>query len=295
MTTLKSPHPDDIFTLLRPEDDLAVPLIMDSPHSGRIYPEDFQTVCPQNLLQASEDRYVDLLMRDGILSGATVLLAEFPRTYIDVNRAENDIEDDILVKPQTYPHKRKPSEKASYGIGLIRRLARSNMPMYETPLTSEEILHRINMYYRPYHAALEDEIARLHAMFGKVLYLDIHSMPHDLAPSVKQSGIMQFINPQRADFVIGDRDGTTCDIDLRNNIIRFIEKAGYSVALNKPFKGWELVKRHGDPANNINALQVEINRSLYLHKGDREWKDNGALELKGFIESLTKHCINLVH
>lgn len=295
MTALKSPHPDDVLTLLHPDDETAAPLLMDSPHSGRVYPEDFETVCPHDILQASEDRFVDLLMRDGVLHGATVLLAEFPRTYIDVNRAASDIETIVLADPRSYPHPRDPSEKAENGIGLIRRLARRNVPMYDHPLPGADILHRIDHYYRPYHQALETEISRLKNRFGKVLYLDIHSMPHELAPPVRQSGLMQFINPRRADFVIGDRDGTTCDIGIRNAIRQFIENAGYTAELNKPFKGWELIRRHADSAGAVHALQIEINRSLYLHKGDSEWKDDGGLELKNFFERLTKHCVDILH
>jgi len=240
------------------------PLVIDSPHSGRQYPADFKYVCSPALLRQAEDFHVDELVSGGLSAGATVIIAEFPRSYIDVNRAENDIDPNVLMEP--WPGLLAPSMHTLQGLGLVRRLCRSGVPVYAAPLHVEEILARLEHYYRPYHAALETAVARRVALFGESCLLNLHSMPDGEARSA------------RPDFVLGDRMGTSCDVALTRRVREILQDMGYSVVLNDPYQGREIVARYGKPDAGRHALQIEINRRLYM--------DEQRLEKCGGFEEL---------
>ena len=229
-----------------------LPLVLDSPHSGSVYPQDFGYVCPTPLLRQAEDTYVDELVSAAPEVGAVLLMALFPRTYIDVNRAPDDIEPELLDGP--WPWRLSPSEKSAAGMGLIRRLCRPGVPMYDGRLTVAQVMERIDRFYRPYHEELSGAIQALHGRFGRVYHLNCHSMP---SVAVADRG-----GP--VDFVLGDRDGTTCDPAFTAFVADVLRSLGYRVRLNDPYKGVELVRRYSDPRRGINSLQIEINRALYM-------------------------------
>jgi N-formylglutamate deformylase len=239
-----------------------VPLVFDSPHSGTVYPEDFRFACPWSVLRAAEDTFVDELYGAAPEYGATLLAALFPRSYIDVNRALSDIDPALL--DERWPGPVSPGEKTRLGMGLIRRLARPELPVYDRKLSIKEVGARIDRFYAPYHAALQEICDRLHRKFGIVRYIDCHSMPSEGNAMSSDPGA------KRADFVLGDRDGTTCDPALTDFVARVLRGRGYSVKLNDPYKGVELVRRHGRPAENRHALQIEVNRALYLDERTQE-------------------------
>jgi N-formylglutamate amidohydrolase len=256
-----------------------VPLVFDSPHSGTIYPDDFRFACPLGTLRMAEDTHVDELYGAAPRFGATLLAACFPRSYLDVNRALSDIDPALI--DGAWPERLEPGEKTRLGMGLIRRLAKPGMPVYDRKLSVAEVQARIERCYRPYHAALDEICDRLHRKFGVVRYIDCHSMPSEGNAMSSDPGA------RRADFVLGDRDGTTCDRELTDFVARVLRGRGYSVKVNDPYKGVELVRRHGRPAENRYALQIEVNRALYMDERTQQ-KTAGFERLKADITYLVE-------
>lgn len=270
------------YTLLEPV-SAPTPLVLDSPHSGRRYPDDFIYACPLPLLRQTEDSYVDELIAGATHIGAAVLVAEFPRCYIDANRAEDDIDPALLG--DVWPSTLRPSERTLLGLGLVRRLCRSGVPVYKAPLPAAEVHHRIARYYRPYHAALDAVLDNRLKAFGACYLVNCHSMP-DAGAESRAS--------RRPDFVLGDRSGTSCDISFTRLACNLLQDMGYSVALNDPYKGVEIVRRHGQPQRGRHALQLEINRRLYMNELTLEKTANFARlqhDLKAFFEALTQDIV----
>jgi N-formylglutamate deformylase len=234
-----------------------VPLVFDSPHSGSEYPDDFGYSCPLDILRTAEDAHIEDLYGAAPEHGATLLAALFPRSYLDVNRDIRDIDQDLLDAP--WPGPIAPSEKTRRGMGLIRRLAKPNLPVYSRNLSVAEMARRIARCHEPYHAMLQRICDRLHRKFSVVWLINCHSMP-------ARGSAMSSDGPgaTRADFVLGDRDGTTCAPELTDFVARLLKGRGYRVKMNDPYKGVEIVRRHGIPAKRRHALQIEVNRALYM-------------------------------
>ncbi len=230
------------------------PLVLDSPHSGHIYPPDFNAACPKAWLDETEDAFVDELFSDAPSLGVPLLSALFPRCYIDVNRAIDDIDPLLLDKPHAGL---RPTARSNLGLGLIRRVHRQATPepLYDRALTMVEINARIENYYLPYHESLENLLANTYATFGTVFHLNCHSMPGNSGAG--------------ADFVLGDRDGTTCDAAFTRFAAQRLRSRGYRVAINRPYKGVEIVERYGRPADGWHSLQLEIRRGLYMNETNR--------------------------
>jgi N-formylglutamate amidohydrolase len=239
-----------------------VPVVFDSPHSGSRYPEDFQYACPARLLRHAEDAHVDKLYGAAPAVGGTLIAALFPRSYIDVNRGLEDIDQQLLDQP--WPGPVSASDRTRVGMGLVRRICRPGLQMYDRKLTVAEIKHRIEHYYRPYHAAVADAIDSAAARFGGVWHVNCHSMPSTRGPRASVHGW------ERADFVLGDRDGTTCAIGFRRLVQGTLERMGYDVRVNDPYKGVELVRRFGQPQLGRHSLQIEVNRRLYMNEDTLE-------------------------
>ena len=234
-----------------------VPLVFDSPHSGVEYPRDFDFVCPLEMLRTAEDTFVDELYAAAPAHGATLIGAFFPRSYIDANRNLGDIDQQLLDEP--WPGEAMPGEKSRLGMGLIRRLAVPKTPVYGRKLGVAEVKARIDRYYEPYHRELAAVADRLHARFGGVWHVNCHSMK-----SVSNAMASEGAGVMRGDFVLGDRDGTTCAPEMTEFVLRFLRIRGYDVKVNDPYKGVELVRRHGRPREQRHSLQIEVNRNLYM-------------------------------
>ena len=239
-----------------------VPLVLDSPHSGEHYPEDFDHAPPRSLVRVAEDTHVGRLYRKATALGATLIEANFPRAYIDANRSLDDLDPAMLEG--AWPVPLAVSRKTRQGIGLVWRVARGGAPMYHRKLTVEEVQRRIDDWYRPYHAALDAEVDRLHGKFGAVWHINCHSMPAVGDPNADDPG------RARADFVLGDRDGTTCAAEFTAFVAGTIRRMGYLAAINDPYKGVEIVRRHGRPAQRRHSLQIELNRCLYMDEESLE-------------------------
>ncbi|MEO3384797.1 N-formylglutamate amidohydrolase [Mesorhizobium sp. CAU 1741] len=256
----------------------ALPLLYDSPHSGRIYPEDFGAAVQERLLVGGEDRFVDDLVVDAPSYGATLVTALFARTYVDVNREAVDLDPHLL--PEDWTDEIAPSINSERGVGLIFRMIGDAVPIYDRTLTSQEIRRRIDYYWRPYHDALEQETARLHDRFGAVFHVDWHSMQavgNALAPDPGK---------KRADFVLGDLDGAACDPAFTSYVAKTLRDLGYTVAVNDPYKGAYIVERYGRPAEQRHVIQIEINRGLYMDHGTLD-RTGGFATLKENLSSFT--------
>lgn len=227
------------------------PVLFDSPHSGAVYPSDFGFICPFPVLRQAEDTHVDTLFAAAPDFGATLLCALFPRTYIDANRAADDLDPRLL--DGRWPTPLRPSGKSAVGLGLIRAQCRPGMLLYPGRLPVAAVAARIEHYYRPYHAQVAAAIDANVAEFGASWHVDCHSMP-----SCGHGG--------GADVVIGDRDGSTSERGFVELVARTLRGFGYAVALNHPYKGVELVRRYGKPGRGRHSIQLEVNRRLYMNE-----------------------------
>ena len=232
----------------------ALPIVIDSPHSGTWYPPDFGHAAPFELLRRGEDLYVDRLYEHAPQFGATFIAANFPRAYIDPNRLPTDIDEALLDAP--WPGEVRPGPKTKLGIGLIWRLL-GEVPVYGRKLSVAEMQQRIERCYAPYHAALDEAIDGAYRQHGAVWHLNVHSMPDDSYERLKLP-----VKPL-ADFVLGDLDGRTAGEPLMGLIEGVLRDQGYSVARNDPFKGVEIIARNGRPAEKRHSLQIEVKRSCY--------------------------------
>ncbi|WP_332815893.1 N-formylglutamate amidohydrolase [Ramlibacter sp.] len=250
------------FTLRRPTGP-AVPLVCDSPHSGTWYPDDYRPAVPLPQLRGGEDTHVDALWGAVPAVGGTLLAAHFPRTYIDPNRSEDDLDPGLLDAP--WPTPLAPGEKTRLGFGLVWRNIRAGVPIYDRKLSVAEVQARIERCWRPYHQALAGCIEQARRDSGAVWHLNLHSMPNDAYQR------LQIDSPRPlADFVLGDRDGRTCEPAFVDLVERELRGFGYSVARNDPYKGVQLIERIGQPQLRRHSLQVEIRRPLYMDEATRE-------------------------
>lgn len=276
--------PDPV--VVRPPEGAPQPLVFDSPHSGTHYPDDFRPVCPMALLRQAEDAYVDELWGAGPSLGVGIVAATFPRAYIDPNRSLEDMDQALLDAP--WPGPVAPGDKTSRGIGLIWRLVKSEIEIYDRKLSIEEVRGRIDRYWKPYHAALDRMIDDAHGRFGAVWHVDCHSMQaRGTKLSVDGPGTL------RADFVLGDRDGTTCDPAFTRFVAERVAGMGYSVKVNDPYKGVEIVRKHGRPGEGRHSLQIEIKRSLYMDE-DSFAKVPGFAKLQADLTTLTREMLGFI-
>lgn len=252
----------------------ALPIVVDSPHSGTCYPADFQPALEGLALRQGEDTWVHELYASAPDHGATLIAAEFPRAYIDPNRGLEDL--DALLFDEPWPGPVTPSRKTELGVGLVWRLM-AGEPLYSRRLSVEEVKSRIDRCWRPYHAALQAALDAA-ARSPQRWHLNVHSMPDD---SYRRMGL-----PERplADFVLGDLDGSTADDATLQIIERSLRASGYSVARNDPFKGVEIIRASGQPARGWYALQIEVRRPLYMD--DQLQKHAGFARLQGAIDAM---------
>ncbi len=255
-----------------------IPLVLDSPHSGTDYPEDFRPGVAHELLRQSEDSFVDELYQSGPSHGATLVTARFPRCYIDPNRSLLDIDTSLLEA--AWPGPAIASRKTELGIGLIWRVLDTGQPIYARKLSVDEVKQRIVRYHQPYQRAVKDALDRGHEHFGTVFHLNLHSMPA-MSSQISEEGP----GKPRADFVLGDRDGTTCEPEFTQLVAGILRGLGYDVRINDPYKGVELVRAFSDPKAGRHSLQIEANRRLYMDERTRE-KSAGFGKLQADLDRL---------
>jgi len=234
----------------------SIPFVYNSPHSGRIYPPEFiaQSRLEGVSIRRSEDHYVDELFADASALGAPLLLANFPRAYLDVNREPYEL-DPRMFDGLLPPYANINSLRVAGGLGTIPRIVAENMEIYARRLPVQEGLDRIESVYKPYHAALRRLIARTHVQFGFGVLIDCHSMPGN----VRVAG-----TNARPDFIIGDRYGTSASAELSRAAVAIFEEMGFTAIRNKPYAGGFITEHYGRPSRGLHALQIEVNRSIYV-------------------------------
>ena len=272
----------DVFLVHGPAQPLR-PLVLDSPHSGRVMPADFGSLLSAQDLRDGEDCFIDELYLPAVASGVPLLAAQFPRTYIDPNRHAGDIDLDLLDGP--WPHAWVPSGKAAIGKALLWRTLDDGRPLYARRLTVAEVAARIERYHRPYHARLKALLDDAHQRFGVVHHINCHSM-NDVSGAMGEGGA----GIQRADIVLGDRDGTTCAPEFTAFVRDTLARLGYDVKINDPFKGVELVRAYADPAAGRHSLQLEVNKRLYMDAHTLE-KSSGFATLQAHL----MHLLDAIH
>ena len=267
----------------------SIPLIIDSPHSGTEYPLDFNHQADFAQLRQAEDSYVDELYKHVSSIGGVFLDAKFPRSYIDPNRSENDfILEDLHEKNNNACEiKFKPTIKSQLGIGLVwLKIPPNGEPMYRDKITLKQLMHRVNTYHRPYHKILKNILDNTYKKFGNFYHVNAHSMQNQATAMSDQSQ-----GTKRPDFVIGDREGTSCKRRFTDLIVDFLKSLNYSVDVNYPYKGMELIRAYSDPLQNKNSVQIEVNRKLYMNEETREKIDNFKIlkqDLKKLINEIKK-------
>ncbi|KWV43829.1 MULTISPECIES: N-formylglutamate amidohydrolase [Rhizobium] len=247
----------------------AIPFVYNSPHSGRIYPPEFiaQSRLEGISIRRSEDHYVDELFADASALGAPLLLANFPRAYLDVNREPYEL-DPRMFDGLLPPYANINSLRVAGGLGTIPRIVAENMEIYARRLSVQEGLDRIEAVYKPYHAALRRLIARTHVQFGFGVLIDCHSMPGN----VRVAG-----TNARPDFIIGDRYGTSASAELSRAAVAILEEMGFTAIRNKPYAGGFITEHYGRPSRGLHALQIEVNRSIYVDEVTLEKRSDFAL------------------
>lgn len=263
------------------------PLVLDSPHSGTDYPADFQHQADPARLRQAEDTHVHALWRGAVDQGAVLLHALFPRAYVDANRADDDIDPAHLEG--TYPEQLRPTVKSQLGIGLCwTRVPPEGEPMYPKALTASQVLARVNTYHRPYHQQLRRLLDASHQRWGSVWHVNCHSMQNQAsAMSTQPRGTL------RPDFVLGDRDGSTAQVQFSQVTAEFLKNRGYVVTINDPYKGMELIRANGDPARGRHSMQIEVNRRLYMDEVTRE-PHSGFVDLQATFAALSTHLLTYI-
>lgn len=246
------------YDVLLPERQTA-PLVLASPHSGADYPPDFVAESPLTArdLRRSEDAFVDELFAAAPEFGAPLLRARFPRAYVDPNRAPFELDPGMFEDPLP-GYADAGSWRAAAGHGTIARIVSDGSEIYARKLRFAEAEARIDACYRPYHAALRRLVDRTRRRFGCCVLLDCHSMPSVGGPMDPDSG------RRRADFILGDGFGTACDGAVTAAVEDALARQGGAVVRNEPFSGGHTTRHYGRPAEGVHALQIEINRALYM-------------------------------
>jgi N-formylglutamate deformylase len=264
-----------------------VPLVLDSPHSGHDFPADFDACVTERELREGEDVYVDELWGAAPSLGMPLLAARFPRTYLDPNRHAGDIDPDLLdgAWPWTYV----PSGKARIGKSLVWRTLEDGRPIYARRLPPHEVRSRIDRFHTPYHASLKKIIEESARKFGRTYHINCHSM-RSVAGKQSDDGEGR----PRADFVLGDRDGTTCEPAFTAFVRARLAEMGYDVKVNDPYKGVELVRAYSDPKAGRHSLQVEIAKRLYMDEDTLE-KNAGFAKLQSDLRDLLRSLKDYVH
>jgi N-formylglutamate deformylase len=247
---------DAPFEVIAAEASPASPLVFDSPHSWPHWPPEVATIAPPEALRTSCDAWVDEIWAAAADGRAPLLAARFHRSYIDANRARDDIDPALLAEP--WPEPLSPSSRSRRGFGLLRRLALPDVPVYEEPLALHDVQQRIERCYEPYHARLAALIDAAHARHGAVLHLNCHSMKSVGNAMNDDCGL------PRPDVVLSDLEGRSAGAPLLRWMASTLRQHGYSVQLNDPYRGEEILRRHGRPQQGRYSVQIELKRTLYM-------------------------------
>ncbi|KZY33175.1 N-formylglutamate amidohydrolase [Roseovarius sp. HI0049] len=231
-------------------------VVFASPHSGREYPRSFltQSALNEHAIRSSEDAFVDELFESAPAHGAPLLCASVPRAYIDLNRSADELDPALIEGVRKAGH----NPRVASGLGVVPRVVANGQVIYTGKISRAEADRRIEAYWRPYHAALRLQLTEAQRQFGQAILIDCHSMPHEAMDSVARSGV------RRPDVVLGDRFGAAAGEQIVDRIEEAFYNAGLVVTRNTPFAGAYITQHYGRPSNGHHAVQIEIDRSLYM-------------------------------
>jgi N-formylglutamate amidohydrolase len=262
-----------------------LPLVLASPHSGRDYPKDFvaRARLDPRQLRRSEDAFVDELFGAGVQLGAPLLRALFPRAFVDPNREPFELDPSMFLdRLPDYANTRSP--RVAAGLGTIARVVANGAEIYRDKLTVAEALQRIRTFYWPYHKALKELVDETVERFGVCVLVDCHSMPSggagtaagddmaaDLATELGSRPLgggkaESAAEARRVDVVLGDCHGTACGPLVVEKATAVLQGLGYRVSRNQPYSGGFVTRHYGRPDEGLHALQIEINRALYMNE-----------------------------
>ena len=248
-------HP--AYELIHPERNRSC-VVFASPHSGREYSFSFlrATVLDEHTIRSSEDAFVDLLFKAAPGFGAPFLMAGAPRAYVDLNRSKDELDPALINGIKRQGH----NPRVASGLGVIPRVVANGRAIYRSKLTLEEAERRIDIYWRPYHEMLQKLLDDAHRRHGQSVLVDCHSMPHEAMDGVARQGM------KRPDVVLGDRFGAAASGDVVDRIEAAFTAAGFNVTRNTPFAGAYITQAYGRPSRGQHAVQIELDRSLYMNE-----------------------------
>lgn len=270
---------DRVYDLQAPQDQ-TLPLVVASPHSGRHYPPDFLSAARLDgrTLRKSEDAFVDEIFAASPRLGAPLLRALFPRAFLDANREAYELDPEMFAdRLPAYVNTRSP--RVAAGLGTIARVVANGEEIYRTKLRFADAVQRVARFYTPYHAALKDLIDATAARFGHCILIDSHSMPSAGSTERAREG-------RRVDLVLGDCFGSACAPVIIDTAEKLLRSKGYSVNRNAPYAGGFTTRHYGRPRTGVHALQIEINRDLYM--------DEATLDRLPYLSVLAEHMAELV-
>lgn len=272
------------YDVLRPAQQTA-PFVFSSPHSGRLYPAEFLALSRLDplALRKSEDCFVDRLFGSCATLGAPLLSARFPRAYLDLNREPYEI-DPELVDDMVPAHANSQSIRVMGGLGTIARVVADGEDIYRERLPLPAVMKRIDQLYFPFHAELSRLIDQTKQQFGYAILIDCHSMP---------STAMTPGGGTRPDIVVGDRFGASCDARLSVIVREAFRRRGYGVQMNRPYAGGYITEHHGRRSTHVHALQLEINRGLYLNEKTLE-PSSGFAPLQRNLQAIAAELFDAV-
>jgi len=246
---------DPPFEIIEPS-EWRGPVVFNSPHSGSVYPRAFLTTSRLDVatLRRSEDSFVDELLLGVVSRGHPLMRAHFPRCYVDVNREPYEL-DPRMFDGRLPSFANTRSMRVAGGLGTVARVVGDAQEIYGQRIPVDDAIRRIEALYKPYHRALRRLFTRVHRNFGAAVLVDCHSMPSTAAAKDERP---------RADIVLGDRYGTSCAAVMAQTIEATLRDQGYAVCRNKPYAGGFITEHYGNPAVGLHAIQLEINRALYM-------------------------------
>ena len=252
-------------------------MLFNSPHSGSTYPRDFLAACRLDIatLRRSEDSFVDELVAGVVRCGYPMMHAHFPRCFVDVNREPYEL-DPRMFEGRLPSFANTRSMRVAGGLGTVARVVGDAQEIYDQRIPVDDALQRIESLYKPYHRALRRLFSRLHRDFGAAVLVDCHSMPSTAGHKDERP---------RPEFVLGDRYGTSCVGVVAETVEKTLRSLGYTVSRNKPYAGGFITEHYGNPAVGLHAIQLEINRALYMD--ERRYQRSAAFDhLAADLETL---------
>lgn len=253
------------------------PVLFNSPHSGAVYPREFLAVSRLDVtaLRRSEDSFVDELVAGVVHQGYPLMRAHFPRCFVDVNREPYEL-DPRMFEGRLPSFANTRSMRVAGGLGTVARVVGDAQEIYDRRIPVEDALRRIEGLYKPYHRTLRRRFTLLHREFGAAILVDCHSMPSTAGQREERP---------RPEFVLGDRYGTSCAPVVGETVERTLRALGYGVSRNKPYAGGFITEHYGNPAAGLHAIQLEVNRALYMDERRHE-RTAGFARLAADLETL---------